>query len=79
LWIKAEVAPEVNCKPLKNNKNGIEPPTNPIIINFNQSFAFKFISDLNSFKNIIIANRNMAATIFLEKVKISGLIPETPN
>ena len=79
LCIKDADAPEVNCKPLKNNMNGIEPPTRPIKTNFNQSF---FLSKLNSLNRVVKNNRenkNRATVMFFANVNIVEFIPETAN
>jgi len=40
LCMKDPDAPDVSCNPLKNSRNGIEPPNNPIKDRFSQSFFF---------------------------------------
>ena len=68
LWI-IDALPEVDSdKPLKNNRNGILPPTKPIIAKVNQSFFLSNFTLCHSLKAIIIAKTNRPAIKFFKKV-----------
>ncbi len=43
MWIKAAVVAEARDKPLKNKRNGIEPPIKPIATSKNHCFFDKFL------------------------------------
>jgi len=76
LCMREALAAVVNCKPLKYNKNGTEPPINPITTSFAQS---RFFNLKNSFDLVIKINesKKTATRIFFKKVKTLESIPPT--
>lgn len=65
--------------PLKNSKNGIDPPKNPIAINFNHCLLFNVLKVFASLNKINSENKNNTTNMFFDQVKIYGFIPFTPN
>ena len=70
LCIKDEDAPDVSCKPLKNSRNGIEPPKRPTKESCSHCFGFSFTIFLYCVVNKIIDSRKIATKVFFANVKM---------
>ena len=71
--------PDVNERPLKKSRKGIEPPNKPIADSLIQADPGKENIVLNSLHAKMTENKNNATNIFLENVKIEESMPVTPN
>ena len=79
LWMNAPMEPLLNCNPLKNSTNGIDPPTNPIVNSWSHSFLFSFLRLFSSLNPKIIPSKNNATMLFFRNVNTVESIPFTPN